>query len=171
MNQAKIGKFLQELRKEKGMTQEQLAEEVGVARRTVSRWETGSNLPDMDVLIELADLYAVDLRELLDGERREEKMDKDMEETVLKVAEYGNAEKERSTKVVQAFLMLGIVTLIVNLVMDIFEIGGSSATEFVKGLTYGITLGTLVLGFIYTTGMMTKIRAFKMRLIGKAPEN
>ena len=41
MNLIKIGEFLQELRKDKGLTQEQLAEKVGVARRTVSRWETG----------------------------------------------------------------------------------------------------------------------------------
>ena len=69
MDLVKIGRFLQELRKEKGLTQEQLAEQMGVARRTVSRWETGSNMPDLDILIELADLYAVDLRELLNGER------------------------------------------------------------------------------------------------------
>ena len=43
MNQAKIGKFLAELRKENGMTQEQLAEKLNVARRTISRWETGNN--------------------------------------------------------------------------------------------------------------------------------
>ena len=48
MDQIKIGKYLQELRKEKGLTQEQLAEHVGVARRTISRWETGSNMPDLD---------------------------------------------------------------------------------------------------------------------------
>ena len=47
MDQIKIGKFLAELRKEKGMTQEQLAEKFYVARRTVSRWETGSNMPDI----------------------------------------------------------------------------------------------------------------------------
>ena len=44
MDIVKIGKFLQELRKEKGITQEQLAEQMGVARRTVSRWETGDSL-------------------------------------------------------------------------------------------------------------------------------
>ena len=53
MNQMKIGIFLQQLRKEKGLTQEQLAEMTGVARRTVSRWETGNNLPDLDILIKL----------------------------------------------------------------------------------------------------------------------
>ncbi len=48
MDQAKIGRFLSELRKEKKITQELLAEKLGIARRTVSRWETGSNLPDID---------------------------------------------------------------------------------------------------------------------------
>lgn len=82
MNQIEIGKFLQQLRKEKGLTQEQLAERFQIARRTVSRWETGSNLPDLDLLIELSDFYAVDLREILNGERTDKKMNKDMEETV-----------------------------------------------------------------------------------------
>lgn len=76
MNQQKIGTFLKELRNEKNLTQEQLAEKLGVSRRTVSRWETGSNMPDLDLLIEMADHYEVDLRELLDGERKSEKMNK-----------------------------------------------------------------------------------------------
>ena len=73
MDMIAIGKNLRELRREKGMTQEQLAEHFNVARRTVSRWETGSNMPDLDILIEMSDFYDVDLRELLDGERTEEK--------------------------------------------------------------------------------------------------
>ncbi len=88
MDLAKIGRFLQELRKEKGLTQEQLAEQMGVARRTVSRWETGSNMPDLDVLIELSDFYAVDLRDLLNGERKSEQMDQELKETVLQVTDY-----------------------------------------------------------------------------------
>ena len=48
MDQVKIGDFMKELRKEKGLTQEQTAERFMVNRRTVSRWETGSNLPDLD---------------------------------------------------------------------------------------------------------------------------
>lgn len=93
MNQIKIGEFLKELRKEKGLTQEQLAEQFNVSRRSVSRWETGSNLPDVDILIEMADYYEVDLRELIDGERKSEKMNEELKETVLKVAEYSNEEK------------------------------------------------------------------------------
>lgn len=77
MDQQKIGRFIKELRKEKGLTQEKTAEQFHVSRRTVSRWETGSNLPDLDVLIEMADYFEVDLRELLDGERTENRMNKD----------------------------------------------------------------------------------------------
>ena len=79
MDQVKIGKFLAELRKEKEMTQEQLADRLNVARRTVSRWETGSNMPDMDILIELSDFYSVGLREILDGERRNTEMEKEVD--------------------------------------------------------------------------------------------
>ena len=50
MNMERIGSFLKDLRKEKGITQEQLAEKLGVSSRTISRWETGSNLPDLDSL-------------------------------------------------------------------------------------------------------------------------
>ena len=70
MDIVKTGRFLQELRKEKRLTQEQIAEQMGVARRTVSRWETGSNMPDLDILLELSDLYEVDLQEILSGERK-----------------------------------------------------------------------------------------------------
>ena len=57
MDQKKIGHFLRELRKTKGLTQEQLAEHLNVSGRTVSRWETGTTMPDLNLLIELADLY------------------------------------------------------------------------------------------------------------------
>ena len=53
MDQQKIGQFLRECRKEKGITQEQLAEMLGVTNRSVSQWENGSNLPDLDILIEM----------------------------------------------------------------------------------------------------------------------
>ena len=98
MDLIKVGAFLQTLRKEKGLTQEQLAEQVGVARRTVSRWETGSNMPDLDILLELADFYSVDLREILDGERKSEQMNEELKETVLQVADYSNEEKARLLK-------------------------------------------------------------------------
>ena len=79
MDQIKIGGFLKQLRKEKGLTQEALAERLLVSNRTVSRWETGSNMPDLDVLVELAKVHEVELSELLNGERSQQKMDKQLE--------------------------------------------------------------------------------------------
>ena len=72
MDQQKIGEFLKTLRKDKNLTQEELADKMNVSRRTVSRWETGSNLPDLSILVELADLYDVDMREIFNGERKNE---------------------------------------------------------------------------------------------------
>ena len=87
MNQQKIGGFLKELRKEKGITQEQVAEHFGVAGRTVSRWETGSNMPDLSLLIDIATFYDVEVSEIIDGERKSEKMSKEMKETLEKVVD------------------------------------------------------------------------------------
>ena len=70
MDTKKIGAFLKQCRKEKNLTKEQLAEKFEVsARRTVSRWETGINMPDLSILVQLAEYYDVEIRELLDGER------------------------------------------------------------------------------------------------------
>ena len=108
MDQGKIGRFLKENRLENNLTQEQLAERLGVSRRTVSRRETGSNLPDLDLLIELSDLYALDLRELLDGERKETTMQKELEETVRKVADYSSERERRLKRRLHALYWIGL---------------------------------------------------------------
>ena len=164
MDLQKTGAFLKELRKEKGLTQEQLAEKLNVSRRTVSRWETGSNMPDLDLLIEMADLYEVDLRELMNGERKE-KMDKEMKETVLQVAEYSSAEKERTARIMRVYFLIGIAALIANAAMNLAGIGETFWSGFLKGMTFGLALIAMAMGVLYTTGTMTKIQAFKMRLL------
>lgn len=166
MDQQKIGSFLKELRKEKDITQEQLAETLSVSRRTVSRWETGSNLPDLDLLMEMADYYQVDLRELLNGERKSEPMNKELKETVLQVAEYSNEEKKRSTKMVQIYLSLGILGLIINQVLHATLTETAFWTAFLKGLSMGMALSGMILGLMSTTGSLKKVQAFKKRLVG-----
>ena len=74
MDQKKIGNLLKKLRSEKGLTQEQLAEILNVSNRTVSRWETGSNMPDISLLVEIADFYDISIPEIINGERKSEKM-------------------------------------------------------------------------------------------------
>ena len=167
MDLLKTGEFLRELRKEKNITQEELAERMGVARRTVSRWETGSNMPDMDILIDISDFYGVDLREILDGERKNKQMDQEMKETVLKVAEYENEGKKLSSVVVIVYSALGILSLLANLIMTIVEMPDTFMTGFLKGMTVGVALIAMALSIVYATGTLTKLYLFKKRLFAK----
>ena len=69
MNMVETGRFLQSLRKERGMTQEQLAECLGVTAKTISRWETGVYLPPAEMLLALSELYGLTVNELLSAKR------------------------------------------------------------------------------------------------------
>ena len=92
MEQIKTGKFIAELRKGKGMTQEQLGARLGVNSRSVSRWENGHGMPDISLLLELADVLGVTVQELLEGSRREMKMQPDDSGSAVDMkAEGGNA--------------------------------------------------------------------------------
>lgn len=129
MNQQKTGEFLKRLRREKGLTQEQLAEKFSVSSRTVSRWETGSNMPDVGMLIELADFYDVDIREIIDGERKSEMMNQETKDTLKKVAQYATeGERKTQSKVVNAALGISVALFICTFLF---------VGDF-KGLLYGI---------------------------------
>lgn len=73
MDQIKIGKFIAALRKEKGFTQEQLGEKLGVTNKTISRWENGNYMPDVEMLSLLSQEFGVTINELIIGERLETK--------------------------------------------------------------------------------------------------
>ena len=117
MNQRKIGEFLKHLRNDKGLTQEQLAEHFYVSSRTVSRWETGRNMPDVEMLIELADFYNVEIREIIDGERKSENMDNENKDTLKKVAEYSH--KLLIKKIVKGAIEGILVFIVVYLILNI----------------------------------------------------
>lgn len=167
MDQVKIGSFLKTLRNEKKLTQEQLAEQLNVSRRTVSRWETGSNLPDLDLLMEMADFYQVELRELFNGERKSEQMNHEMKETVLQAAEYSNEDKKRITRTVLAYLSIGMLALIVSVVLKFLELESSFWLGFTEGACTGILFWALLMGILYATGSLTQVKAFKLRLLGR----
>ena len=69
MDQIKIGKFIATLRKEKDLTQERLGEKLGVTNKTISRWENGNYMPDIEMLSLLAKEFDVSINELISGER------------------------------------------------------------------------------------------------------
>lgn len=163
MNQMKIAAFFKELRKEKGLTQEQLAEQFGVSRRSVSRWETGSSLPDIELFVEMADYYEVDLRELLDGERKKEKMNEELKETVLKVAEFGNEDKMKVTRRMNKLFVGGFAAAVIYVVLLFTD----NTENFLSGLCLGIVFGMMIVGVIMTSKYASNIRECKMRLLHK----
>ena len=168
MNQVKIGEFLRELRKGKGLTQEQLAEQFNISRRSVSRWETGSNLPDLDILIEMADYYEVELKEILNGERKSEKMNEELKETVLKetvlkVAEFSNEDKRKLTERMNKLFIAGLVAAVIYIILFFTD----NADNLIGGLSLGITFGMMIVGVIITSKNVTKIRKMKMRIVNK----
>lgn len=69
MDMEKMGAFLQELRREQGLTQEQLGEKLHISSKTISRWETGAYMPPVEMLLALSELYGLSINELVAGER------------------------------------------------------------------------------------------------------
>jgi len=167
MNQQKTGDFLKHLRKEKGLTQEQLAEQFYVSSRTVSRWETGSNMPDLSILIELADYYDVDIREIIDGERKSENMDHETKDTLKKVAEYTAEENKKDRKrMIEMLSSSAILLLFCSILFDTNAFHGSipeTAYQNIVTFTLGLTFASLVMNILYLKGVFDKITEWKMR--------
>lgn len=85
MDQYKIGRFIAENRKQKNMTQEMLGEKLGVTNKTVSRWETGKYMPDLDTIPVLCDELDISVNELLCGERLNDNYNKQADDNIMGV--------------------------------------------------------------------------------------
>lgn len=142
MNPKEIGAFLKQLRSDKGITQEQLAEILGVSGRTVSRWETGTNLPDLSILMQISEYYDVEIKEILNGERKSENMDSELKETLLKVADYNELEKRRTAKAGSLSFVIMFLVCAVTIVAQMLMTGNLS-------LIIGETVILLAGGLIY----------------------
>ena len=167
MDQKKIGEFLKILRKERGLTQEQLAEVLSVSNRSVSRWETGSNLPDLSLLIQLADYYDVELRELLDGERKEKPMDKRIDDTARRIADYSNLEKQRYSRRLCILFSIGLFAFTLYLALSYFGLSDTFMDGLVAGVALGFAYGTMIVSVLYVSGLLLKLREAKLRLLGR----
>ena len=152
------------------MTQAELGEKLGVTNKTVSRWETGSNMPDIDILLEISDLCDVELREIFDGERKCDAMNKELEETVMKAAEYSNTEKTKTARVVLIYLIVGLIGLVANAVLDVLQVTGGFWAGFLKGGTLGLALCAILCAILYVTGYLTKLGCAKKRILGKTEQ-
>lgn len=159
MDQKKIGSFLKNLRKGKGLTQEQLAEQFNVSARTISRWETGSNMPDLSLLVELADFYDVDIRGIIDGERKGEIMNMEEKETLTKVADYADNEKNVLLKRLRIFSIIGLCSLVGGLIMlAVGENDNLPVYDYIMGIMFGLVGGALITTIFYSTGILTAVR-------------
>ena len=152
IDQIKIGGFLRELRKEKELTQEQLAEKFGVSSRSVSRWENGNTMPDLSILVELADFYEVDIKEIIDGERKSETMNKEEKETLQKVADYAETEKKLVVKRKCTVTFIG--TLIFALCIMVGYIVLPKLPEDSILRSNGLWLGISVIGLVGLWGIV-----------------
>ena len=118
MNQEKIGKFIAKLRKQKKLTQEQLAEKLGITKNAVSKWERGLGLMDLSLLKPLSHILEVSVTEILNGERfTKEEIDSKSEETLIDTLDYSAKEIKKVKKNKFIIILLTIVITILSIVI------------------------------------------------------
>ena len=146
IDRIKIGEFLRDLRKEKDMTQEELAEKFGVSSRSVSRWENGITMPELGILVELADFYEVDIKELIDGERKSENMNQETKETLQKAADYAEAEKRLVVKRKCIVTCIGTFTFALCIMIGYVVFPKLPEDSFLR--SNGLWLGISIVGLV-----------------------
>ena len=110
MNQKKIGKFIQEQRKLKELTQVDLAEKLGVSNRTISSWENGNSMPDYSMFQDLCNELDISINELLSGEKlTEENYQKKLEENIVSTIDYNNKKRNQKIKRYIVFIVILII--------------------------------------------------------------
>ena len=158
MDQAKIGAILRQLRKEKGLSQEKLAEIFNVSSRSVSRWENGNTMPDISIIIELADFYDIDIRELLNGERKSEDMNKDMKETLTMVAEY--TDKQKKQAVIRAVILFSL-----EMVCCGYSLGAATLVLKSKGeISAGFAVIPMLVTFVFSAMLVMNAKEHVRRI-------
>lgn len=121
-------------------------------------------MPDISLLVEISDFYDVDIREILDGERKSGKMDEKMKDTIVKVTDYAQANKAGLLWRVRIISSVGLAALLIGLILEFVDpMTGLPVYEYFKGVSFGLAVGALVTMVLYTTGMLAKIRDQKIK--------
>ena len=150
MDLDKIGKFIALNRKNKGLTQEQLAEKLGVTNKTVSRWETGKYMPDLSLLKPLSEELGITLNELLSGEKIEEqKIVENMEKNIINTIDYSNKKVENEHK------KISIILMILGAIISI-----SALTIFNKESSW-CSIYSIIGIIIFVIGLVRNLKKFK----------
>ena len=119
MNQEKIGKFITELRKQKNMTQQELADKLNVTDRAVGNWENGRRLPDYSILKDLCDTLGITINELLSGEKipKDEYLE-NAEKNLIRLRSQIDKRKKIANTFYHIFVIIPFLLLILNMVLN-----------------------------------------------------
>ena len=154
MNQIATGKFISRKRKEKNLTQEQLAEKLGVSNKTISKWETGKCMPDYAVVKSLCEELEITVAELMDGEMAQERSTRtyDDEQIMDLLKRTQELEKQKN-------LLYGIILIVMGIALQALShtFGGTAVQDFFSGLLLGISIGEMLAG-VYVVGRALTVR-------------
>ena len=144
MNQKEIGNFIAKKRKEKNLTQIQLAEILGVSNKSVSKWENGNCMPDYSVIKPLCNELDISVSELMDGKEKKQ-VNQTTEDIRIIFLLKRVQELKKQNKVTYGFLfvVLGNTFLILSKILN-----GSNIADFCSGLALGVSIVLLLLGII-----------------------
>ena len=121
MNQEKIGKFIAELRKEKKMTQIDLANKLGITDRAISKWENGRGMPDLSLLTPLCEILDVSINELLSGSRLDKKdYQEKLEKNIIDAIDYTDKKIRKTKKIF--IIILSVIIMFIALFMVMYGI-------------------------------------------------
>ncbi len=148
MNQAAIGSYIAHKRKEKNLTQEQLAEKLGVSNKTVSKWENGKCMPDYSVIEQLCTALSVTLPELMDGEDTAESSVRIYDDAQILDLLHRTQDLEKHKKI-----LYGIILVVLGIACNAMSgtVGGTDLRDFFSGLLMGLSIGEMLIG-IYVIG-------------------
>ena len=148
MNQFVTGKFIALKRKQKNLTQEQLAEKLGVSNKTISKWETGKCMPDYSIVKSLCEELEVTVAELMDGEISEDKSVRtyDDEQILDLLRRTQELEKQKN-------MLYGIMLIVMGIALQAlsYAFGGSDFKDFISGLLLGLSIAEMLVG-VYVVG-------------------
>lgn len=143
MNQLTTGRFIAQKRKEKNLTQEQLAEKLGVSNKTVSKWETGKCMPDYSIVKHLCQELEISIAELMDGETKESGNTGTFNEQqmIAMLERIQRLEKQKHSLLGIVLITMGIALLAVSLTFS-----GTAFRDFISGLMLGLSIGEMLIG-------------------------
>lgn len=145
MNQKCIGEYIAVKRKEKNLTQEQLAEKLNISNKSISKWENGKCMPDYSIVEQLCQELSISLSELMDGEDTAQGCLKVCDETQLLDLLRRTQELEKQKEV-----LYGILLIVLGIASNSMSktISGSDVKDFIAGLLMGLAIVEVIAGIV-----------------------